>query len=39
MIDEIQGKSKTGFAPYLKEKNIFFDQNWLLTIGKKPDNN
>ena len=39
MTDEIQEKSKTGFAPYLKENNIFFDQNWLLTIGKKPDNN
>lgn len=35
MKDELQGKSKTGFAPYIRENNIFFDQHWLLTIGIK----
>ena len=35
MMDEIAGKDKTGFMPYQKDGEIYFDQRWLLTIGKK----
>ena len=35
MMDEIAGKDKTGFMPYQKDGEIYFDQRWLLTIGRK----
>lgn len=35
MKDEISGNSKTGFSPYQKDGEIYFDQRWLLTIGEK----
>ena len=35
MVDEISGRDKTGFMPYQKDGEIYFDQRWLLIIGKK----
>lgn len=35
MRDDISGKIKTGFNPYLKEDEIYFWQKWLLIIGEK----
>ena len=35
MMDEINGKSKTGFKPSLKDGEIYFWQRWLLVIGEK----
>ena len=29
------GKSKTGFKPWLKDGEIYFWQRWLLLIGEK----
>lgn len=37
MKSDINGETKTGFAPYLNKKNIFFYQNWIMLIGKKTD--
>lgn len=31
--DEIAGNSATGFQPYMKNGEIFFNQRWLLMIG------
>lgn len=36
MQAELDGQAKTGFAPYLKDKDIYFDQNWCLLLGIKP---
>ena len=35
MMDEINGKSKTGFKPSLKDGELYFWQRWLLVIGEK----
>lgn len=32
---EIGGGDKTGFLPYMKENEIFFEQRWLMIIGVK----
>lgn len=35
MKSDMAGKTKTGFAPYLHENDIFFYQHWMMVIGKK----
>ena len=35
MFDELNGRGKTGFAPYVHNKELFFAQRWVLLIGKK----
>lgn len=35
MKAEINGGHLTGFHPYLKDGEIYFDQRWLMMIGKK----
>ena len=35
MQADITGHDKTGFSPYLKNNDIFFNQKWVLAIGKK----
>lgn len=35
MRQDLKGGNKTGFAPYLKESQIFFNHRWLLLIGVK----
>lgn len=35
MHSELEGKSKTGFYPYLKDNNIYFNQRWVLIVGEK----
>ena len=35
MQADVTGNDKTGFSPYLKNNDIFFNQKWVLTIGKK----
>lgn len=35
MKDELEGKAKTGFKPYWKSNEIWFNQRWLLMIGIK----
>lgn len=35
METELNGGDKTGFYPYSKEGQIYFDHRWLLLIGKK----
>lgn len=32
---DLDGGSKTGFAPYMKEEQIMFNHRWLLLIGEK----
>ena len=36
MEDDIAGGSPTGFKPYKKDDEIWFEQRWLLLIGIKP---
>lgn len=36
MQEDLNGQRGTGFYPYSKEGQIFFNQNWVLTIGVKP---
>lgn len=33
--DEIEGGQLTGFMPYRKDGEIYFNQRWLMVIGKK----
>ncbi|MBS6475014.1 MAG: hypothetical protein KH354_03420 [Clostridiales bacterium] len=33
--DEIAGSQSTGFQPYMKNGEIFFNRRWLMMIGKK----
>lgn len=33
--DDILGGNKTGFNPYLKNNQIFFNQNWFMVLGVK----
>ena len=35
MRADVTGNDKTGFSPYLKNNDIFFNQKWVLIIGKK----
>lgn len=35
MLADIQGKSKTGFAPYLKDEQIMFNHKWEVLIYKQ----
>lgn len=35
MVTELKGGAKTGFAPYYKGEELYFDQRWLLMIGEK----
>ena len=35
MFDELNGEGKTGFAPYVHNKELCFEQRWVLLIGKK----
>lgn len=35
MERELSGQGKTGFEPYRKEGELYFDHRWLLTIGVK----
>ena len=35
MNAELEGDSKTGFSPYIKDSQIMFDHRWLLLIGIK----
>lgn len=35
MEEEIRGGNSTGFAPYLKNDDIYFEQRWLMMIGLK----
>lgn len=37
MENDIKGKEKTGFNPYLVGNKIYFLQRWMLMIGKKQD--
>lgn len=32
---EINGQSKTGFCPYLRGDDIYFNQKWVLFLGEK----
>lgn len=32
---DIEGKSDTGFLPYLKEKELYFDHHWIFNMGIK----
>ena len=32
---ELAGGEKTGFAPYLREGQLYFDQRWVLIIGSR----
>ena len=34
MENDLNGGDKTGFYPYSKEGQIYFDHRWLLLIGK-----
>lgn len=35
MEEELKGQAKTGFFPYRQENEIFFNQKWILNIGRK----
>lgn len=35
MKNDLNGGDKTGFTPYIKEGQIYFDHRWLLLIGEK----
>lgn len=35
MKEDINGGTKTGFSPYLKSGELYFNQRWLLMIGEK----
>ena len=39
MHDDIEGRDKTGFLPYIKNGDIYFDHKWILTIGIKSHSN
>ena len=34
-VSELEGGGKTGFYPYRMDEKIYFEQHWLLLIGKK----
>ena len=35
LTDEIKGNGLTGFKPYQKNRKIYFNQRWVMMIGKK----
>lgn len=35
MLEDICGKKATGFLPYMKNKEIYFNQRWLFILGIK----
>ena len=35
-MDDLDGKSKTGFQPYKSSEGICFDHKWTMIIGRKP---
>lgn len=35
LTEELHGKKQTGFYPYKKDNDIYFNQKWVLTLGKK----
>ena len=35
MKNDMRGKEKTGFFPYMENDEICFDQRWILIIGRK----
>lgn len=35
MKDDISYGNKTGFSPYIKNNQIFFNQNWFMILGDK----
>ncbi len=35
MLEDICGKRATGFLPYMKNKEIYFNQRWLFILGIK----
>lgn len=35
MKNDIIGREKTGFSPYMADNEIHFDQSWLFIIGRK----
>lgn len=35
LMDEINGNGLTGFKPYLKNGEIYFNHRWLMMIGEK----
>lgn len=36
LSEELSGGAQTGFYPYFKDEKTFFDQRWIMTIGRKP---
>ena len=39
MEEDMRGGKPTGFEPYIKDGEIYFNQRWLLLIGIKQDSN
>ena len=37
MENDIGGNEQTGFFPYKRDDKIYFNQQWLMMVGKKPD--
>lgn len=35
MIEDINGKTVTGFSPYYKQDEIYFSHHWVFNLGKK----
>lgn len=35
MKDDITGKAVTGFSPYYKQDEIYFNHHWIFNLGKK----
>lgn len=35
MRNDMRGKEKTGFSPYMEDNEICFHQKWILIIGRK----
>ena len=35
--DDLSGKNKTGFYPYVEGSEVFFEHKWLMVIGKKEE--
>ena len=38
LTDEMNGNGFTGFKPCQKNGELYFNQRWLMVIGKKNDN-
>ena len=36
MEAELEGGERTGFSPYRKDGGIYYNQRWILIIGRKP---